>query len=197
MAKMSQAEVTAIADFERQKEEAAEAQRLAARTIGEVYIDEFNAVIDGEKKAPHIMETLAHLAAFFHDDDPEFRTDNSDPNNCQFDQKGLMGTLCQQADWMKSRAERRMYYLRTEAAKARRAHAQGEIDGLELAEAEIAYGRMKMVQLPIIEDFFTAAKAAYVAQFAEDWTRPVKADTAATTRSLDDRFAHSERRSRL
>lgn len=204
----TEAEQKAIDEFEARRAAEQEAKARANRSVSDIYIEEFDAITSGEKARPHIMEVLAGLAAFFHDDDPEFRHDpyvdqngdekpGSDPNNAQFNQRGLMGNLCQQADWMLQREERRLQYLGANAAKLRREHANGEIDTMQLEAAELEYGRCKIVNLPILEDFRAAVMAAHVAQFGEEWRRPVKADKATTTRTLDDRFAHSERRSRL
>jgi hypothetical protein len=195
--KMSAREIDAIERFQtEQAREKAETQSRN-RTIEDIYIDAFTAYTEGEKTMPHIMETLAALAAFFHDGDPEFHADNSDPNNMQFNQRGFMANLCQQADWMLQREERRMQYLRIAAQKARRSNLQGEIDTLELERAELDYGRSKIVNMPILTDFKVAAKAAHVVQFGDDWVRQTKPDTRATTEALEDRFQHSERRRRL
>lgn len=194
---VTKSEVEAIEAFRARKEAEDEAARLASRSVEDIYIDRFNAIVDGERKPMHIMEVLAELAAFFHDDDPEFRSETSDPNHVQFNQKGMLANLCHQADWMLEREERRMHYLRTEAIKARRQHTAGEIDTLALEEAELSYGRSKIVNVPILTDFKAAVLAAHVAQFAEHWTRPVKRDDRATTATLEDRFQHSKTRSRL
>lgn len=194
---LTKTDIAAIEAYEAKQEAELENRRKAARSLEQIYIETFDGIIEGTAPRMHIMEVLAHLAAFLHDDDAEFRTDNSDPNNCQFHQKGLLSNLCQQADWMLEREERRMYYLRDQASKARYQHTGGEIDGLELHEAETAYGRSKIVNIPILTDLKTALKTAFLAQFAEEWTRPVKQDRTATTAALDDRFAHSTRRSRL
>ncbi len=194
---LTKAEIEAFEAYQREEAERKAREARENRSIGDRFTEEFNSIVDGDTDRQDIMVTLAHLAAFFHDDDPEFRTDDSDPNNCQFNQKGFMAQLCNQAKWMRDREDKRQYYLRSEAAKKRYASAQGEIDTLELVEAETAYGRCKIVNLPILEDFLTAAKEASLACFADQWTPPVRRDTAKAAGELEDRFAHSERRSRL
>ena len=201
-------ERAAIEAFQAEQAEQATANKDAERSIEDRYVDAFTDMTEGAQR-PDIMQALATLAAFFHNDDPEFitspdfdgvtgeRIEGSDPNNAQFNQKGLMGQLCQQSVWMLEREEKRMGYLKSVAFRARRAHSHSEIDTLALVAAENAYGRCKFVNLPILEDFKTATKAAFVAQFGEDWTRPVKTDNRVTTEQLEDRFAHRKTESRL
>jgi ATP-dependent exoDNAse (exonuclease V) alpha subunit len=206
---LNKAEIEAIEQFQQEQAQAAQQEQEKDRSIEDVYLDAFTAYTEGEKTPPHIMEAFAAIAAFFYDDDPEFKIDGgidgvtgdviegSDPNNCQFNQKGILGNFCQQADWMLGREERRLNYLKNAAFRARRAHSQSEIDTLALEKAEAEYGKCKLVNLPILEDFKKAAKTAYLVQFGEEWVRPTKKDTARTTEQLEDRFKHQERRSRL
>lgn len=206
---LTKAEIEAYERFQDEQAAAAAERESDPNSPETIYLEAFEEYTDPEGDGPpHIMKALAAVAAFFHDDDPEFRQDpyidqngesrhGSDVNNAQFNQKGIMGNLCQQAKWMLDREERRQHYLRKNAAKARYRHAESEIDTMELEAAELEYGRCKVVNIPLLEDFFTAAKTAYLAQFAEEWTPPVKKDTKATTEKLEDRFKHSERRRRL
>jgi len=182
-------EAAAVEEFKSQREAEAEARRLAERSIEDVYIDAFTGYTEGTEEPPHLMEAFATIAAFFHNDDPTFQDGETDPNNAQFNQKGLMGNLCQQADWMLQREERRLGYLRGAVGRAQRNHRSGEIDELELRKVELDYGRSKAVNIPILEDFLVAAKAAFVAQFGEEWRRPVKAaPSEATERDLNATF---------
>lgn len=206
---LTAAEIDAIERFREEQAAAAQAEHTAEKTLESIYLDEFEAITEGQKEPMHIMQALATIAAFFHDDDPEFVAEGgidsvtgdvvqgSDPNNAQFNQRGMMANLCQQANWMLEREERRLGYLKTQAARARRAHAQGEIDTIALEKAELDYGRCKLVNIPILEDFKKAAMTAHLVQFGEEWTRPVKRDDRRTTEQLEDRFSHQTRRSRL
>lgn len=205
---LTEAERAAVLAFLEQKQKADEEARLAERSHEDIYLDAFHGYIEGTLPRPHILETFAAIAAFLHDDDPEFVAEGfvdnlgnmvpeTDGNNCQFNQKGFLSNLVQQAVWMHEREDRRIGYLASAAARARRAHNNGEIDTLELEAAEKNYGRCKMVNLPILSDLKTAAKLAYRCQTGEEWTAPVKKDTRATTNTLDERFAHSAKRSRL
>jgi len=206
--KMTQAEIDAILAYKAEKEAEEAAARDAERSLDDRFVGYFEDFCEGTATPPHIMEALATIAFFFHDDDPEFRADayvdnlgnevrGSEPNNCGFNQKGVMGNLCQQAMWMKEREQKRFYYLRDQAMRARRAFDQTEIAREELQAKELEYGRCKVVNLPILEDFVEATKAAYRAAFAEEWTPPVRRDTRASTAQLEDRFAHQPTRKRL
>lgn len=206
--KITDDEKNAIALFEAQKKIEQEEQAYWEKGIEDRYLVRFTAKT--EENAPvDIMDALATIAAFFHNDDPQFiveadvdpitgvEINGTDPNNAQFNQKGIMGNLVQQADWMLQREERRLGYLLNEANKARRAYAREEISGLALEKAELDYGRCKLVNIPLLEDFKKAAKTAYLVQYGEEWTRPVRTDTRATTERLEDRFAHAKAARRL
>lgn len=203
MTKITDVEQNAIALFEAQKKIEQEEQAYWEKTIEDRYLDRFTQMTD-ENAPVDIMNALATIAAFFHNDDPQFvveadidpitgvEINGTDPNNAQFNQKGIMGNLCQQADWMLQREERRLGYLLNEANKARRAYARDEISTLALEKAELDYGRSKLVNVPLLQQFKHAAKTAYLVQYGEEWTRPVRTDTRATTEQLEDRFAHAK-----
>lgn len=198
-------EQAAIDAFKSNRAEQAEAQRKANRSLEETYIDRFHELTEGPEMPP-IMDALATIAAFFHNDDPEFvvaadpdlEIRGTDPNNAQWNQKGIMANLCNQAEYMLKREINRFNWTRTQAARARQTYRQGEIDRIQLEAAELDYGRSKVVNLPMCEDFAKAVKTAYLAQFGEEWTpRPKADDPAKTQLDLDERFSHSERRQRL
>ena len=203
----SQEEIEALAKFKAEKEAEAEAQRIANRSLEDVFLDKYTALTEEQDAPTHIMEALATLAAFFYEDDPALRFDVTEvpegkewlahPNIAQFPQGGLLKNLCNNAQYMLDRETRRHFYLLNEAKKARAGDRHGDVDAEKLHFAEMEYGRSKLYTLPMAEDWHKACLAAHLVVTGEEWTKPVKRDTKVSTEEIGERFENYKGRSRL
>jgi len=200
---MTDAMTAYYADLDERHQEAAAREQIAAEQLElknrsddfEALATDFYDTIIDEKRDPDLSHAIASIAAFFYAPGNPLSDDEDSGfyNDLRFQQKGMLGNMVQNANWMLENALRHRTELFTKMDEIEATFDHSEIAIRNLNRVCDQIERCQQSQIPACRDWFMMAEAAYRAILGEAWKPFAKRGASPKQHSEDGRKARIAR----
>ena len=135
--------------------------------------------------APTVAEALGAIAAYFYAAGAPSDDEGNVYNDLAFQQRGMLGNLCNNAKWMLENAIQHQRELFTKLDEIEATYDGGEIANRNMTRVLDQLERCKTTQIPACEEWFAVTKAAYAGIVGEEWKPFAKQGKPAVKQDAD------------